>query len=358
MARHRLGRKAIEPQYLMSSAAMVASGKSFSGPKVGYMRISSSTNARTTISTYLRGAPAGDSVFFFVPDDGQPETACVVSGVLSSFAFDTVIRQRLGGLNMSEFVMVEAPLPLRSAEMHKLAMSLLFRLALGDRSFAQDWVVLRRIHPAQFNWRAQWALTPASRLEQLACFNALVAVWYGLAFPDVLRLFDNCDWPSGQSAATFDVKGFWRIDRDRDPELRSTVLTLVAFYDLQEKIRACSGDRVKGIEAFLAQNQGEGWMLPETLRLADYGLGHDDRAKQPQPVASRMGPRFYDWQLAQTAEESWRECHLHARNLLGEAGYRQLVADLAVEQCGSRPSPPPASGVNQRKGESPQGSLF
>ena len=36
-------------------------------------------------------------------------------------------------------------------------------------------------------------------------------------------------------------------------------------------------------------------------------------------------PRFYDWQLAQTTEESWRECHLHARNLLGELGYRQLI---------------------------------
>jgi hypothetical protein len=65
--------------------------------------------------------------------------------------------------------------------------------------------------------------------------------------------------------------------------------------------------------------------------LADYGLGHDDRAKEHQPVASRLGPRFYDWQLAQSPRESWRECHIHARNLLGEAGYRQLLADLEAE---------------------------
>jgi len=37
---------------------------------------------------------------------------------------------------------------------------------------------------------------------------------------------------------------------------------------------------------------------------------------------------LYDWQLAQSAEESWRECHLHACNLLGEAGYRQLQAEI------------------------------
>ena len=65
-------------------------------------------------------------------------------------------------------------------------------------------------------------------------------------------------------------------------------------------------------------------MLPETLRLADYDLGHDERAKVHQPVARRLGPRFYDWQLEQTAEESWQECRLHARNLLGEEGYEQL----------------------------------
>ena len=105
-------------------------------------------------------------------------------------------------------------------------------------------------------------------------------------------------------------------------------MTLVAFHDLQEKIDAATGDRERGIEAFLTQNDGEGWLLPETLRLADYGLGHDDRAHEPQPVASRLGPRFYDWQLVQSADESWRECHLHARNLLGESGYALRVVDL------------------------------
>ena len=69
-------------------------------------------------------------------------------------------------------------------------------------------------------------------------------------------------------------------------------------------------------------------MLPETLRLADYGLGHDERARHPQPVASRLGPRFHDWQLAQSAGESWRECHLHARNLLGVHDYARLLVEV------------------------------
>ena len=111
----------------------------------------------------------------------------------------------------------------------------------------------------------------------------------------------------------------------RTPELRHTVLTLVAFHDIESRVRAADGDRAKGIEAFLAQSHGEGWMLPETLCRADYGLGHDERAERPQPVASSLGPRFYDWQLVQSADESWRECHLHARNLLGMHGYALLL---------------------------------
>ena len=88
-----------------------------------------------------------------------------------------------------------------------------------------------------------------------------------------------------------------------------------------------SGDHEKGVEAFLSQNHGEGWMLPEALRLADYGLGHDQGARHSQPVASRLGPRFYDWQLVQSAGESSRECHLHARNLLGSHEYAHLLVE-------------------------------
>ena len=61
---------------------------------------------------------------------------------------------------------------------------------------------------------------------------------------------------------------------------------------------------------------------------SDRLLGRDGRAKQPQPVASRLGPRFHDWQLVQSADESRRECHLHARNLLGTHGFAMLLVDL------------------------------
>lgn len=163
-------------------------------------------------------------------------------------------------------------------------------------------------------------MTPHERSRHIAIVNSLVAAAYGITWTELAHILKDCDLPLDVlrhrvADRSLSPNGFWRVDKDKDPELRHTILTLVAFADLEEQIRAQGGDRERGNEAFLKQNGGEGWMLPETLRLADYGLGHGERAEHPQPVASRLGPRFYDWQLAQTAEESWRECEVHAKNL-------------------------------------------
>ena len=178
------------------------------------------------------------------------------------------------------------------------------------------------------------ALQEGERNRLRAVMDAIAAVLYGCGASEFAHILQDVDLSVArlrERSRALDVRGFWRVDRDKEPELRQTVLALVAFHDLQQRIDAAGGDRERGIEAFLSQNDGEGWMLPETLRLADYGLGHDQRAKHPQPVASRLGPRFYDWQLVQGADESWRECHLHARNLLGEHDYALRIVDL-VEQ--------------------------
>ena len=171
-----------------------------------------------------------------------------------------------------------------------------------------------------------WALTDHERVRNRAILDAVTISDAGLSKPDVAHMMSGCDL-ADYNLSELNLKGFWRAEKELRPELRHTILTLIAHHDLESKIQAANGDRQKGIEIFLDQNHGEGWMLPETLRLADYGLGHDDRAQHPQPVASRLGPRFYDWQLVQTADESWRECHLHARNLLGADGYASLAVD-------------------------------
>ena len=47
-----------------------------------------------------------------------------------------------------------------------------------------------------------------------------------------------------------------------------------------------------------------------------------------QPVAGRLGSRFYDWQLAQPADETFCTRHLYACNLLGELYYARLLREV------------------------------
>ena len=150
-----------------------------------------------------------------------------------------------------------------------------------------------------------WGFTEYERLRLRCSIDAVNVLAFGLNFEELNRITAQIDYHLEKlnnlsKEGLLAPKGFWRVDKDKDPELRHTVLTLVAFQDLEEKIRECGGNRDKGIEAFLNQNDGEGWMLPETLRLADYGLGHDERAKEHQPVATASAPGFTTWQLAQS----------------------------------------------------------
>lgn len=66
------------------------------------------------------------------------------------------------------------------------------------------------------------------------------------------------------------------LDDSPSSELHDTaILSESALAD------ACDSDRDKGIEAFLARNDGEVRLLPEILRRADYGRGHDAREAAP-----------------------------------------------------------------------------
>ena len=185
--------------------------------------------------------------------------------------------------------------------------------------------------------RGKAALCHAERLRLRCISDAVVPYSLGLSHNDFSYILTGCDLPRSTlgdtETAKLNPKGFWRIDKNKAPELRHTVLSLIAFHDLQEK----------GLDAFLAQNNGEGWMIPDTLRLADYDLGHDDRAQEHQPVAARLGPRFYDWQLDEDVERSWQECEAHA------ALIRQIVPlDNAT----------PKDDDNSASKQNEQGALF
>jgi hypothetical protein len=270
--------------------------------KTGFMDVSSATNSRTMISSVVRDFPCGHKV---------PYLSCVrrfgLSATLNSYSYDFVLRLRMSGLSVAWFILEETFLPRLSnlsAAVDRFSRS----LTSTSEDFASAWLCENQCRSSA--WQMQWALSLAERTRISAIVDALVASSYGLTTEEFCRIVEGCDHPRGDSNSNdfsyrLDPKGFWRVDKEKDPELRHTVLAQVAYADL------CA----QGLDAFLAGPDGDGWQLPENLRLADYGLGHDDRALAPQPVASRLGPRFLDWQLAKDPAESWAECEAHAAQL-------------------------------------------
>ena len=353
------------PQFLMGADDANSEMGTSLRMRVGFRAIQNATNQRTMIATIIPRTPAGNSLGVISSTDYQ---SLLLPAFLCDFVYDYSLRPRMSQANLNWFILEETPVPQRQT-LDRQQLSTMFRYVAGvatpNVTFAELWTVAHS-HVQSVSWRPLWAVTDYERLRTRACCDAMASLLRGLCFADLKGMLRDCDHPaSSTSTDTFTrdlyMKDFWRVDKDKDPELRHTVLTLIAFHDLESKVREHGGDRDAGIAAFLNQNHGEGWLLPETLRLADYGLGHDDRAQQHQPVASRLGPRFYDWQLAQTAEESWRECHLHARNLLGEEDYQELLADIAAERDGITPHTPAASPPPPAPAPPPgpqQGSLF
>ena len=318
------GKKSLHPQYLMARETQLST-KSSESVKLGFLSIGSGTNSRSFYCAVVPNLPCGNSVGILTV---ETNTAGLLElqRQLSSFLYDFVVRTRLTGVNLNYFVIQETPLNRLVANDRIPAIA--SSLSLTSPLFSTESI---RLRGSKRQWTGAsgetWALAEQEQIRCRAILDAITLSEGGLDESDVRHLMAGCD-TLDLSFGTLNPKGFWRLEKDKWPELRHTVLTLVAFHDLETKIDAAGDDLERGIESFLTQNHGEGWMLPETLRLADYGLGHDERAQHPQPVASRLGPRFYDWQLVQSTDESWRECHLHARNLLGTRGYASLLAEL------------------------------
>jgi len=297
--------------------------------KVAFMDVTSATNERTTIAAVVDDSPCGNSA----PVLRTRALELQLCAVLNSIAFDYGARARCGGLHLNYFVIEETPLPrvtMLSAAVTRAA------LALASPSPGMAVLWLKAWPQRQQSWRRLWALTAHERVRLRCVVDALVADLYGLQWEDLVWILRECDYPTGVLrddglSRMLDPKGFWRVDKGKDPELRHTILTLAAFRDLKATIAEHGGDRERGIEAFFVQNDGDGWMLPETLCLHDMELGHDERAKRRQPVRERLGERFYPWQLEESVEKSWAECERHARNLLGAEAFARLEAELRGE---------------------------
>ena len=328
--------KRLQPQYLMSKSIATHAKHT----KIGFLSVGSGTNARSFYCAVLPDLPCGNSVGTL---DVGPDTTKLLwlQWQLSSFIFDYVLRLRLVGLNLNYFIVSDCPAQrLGSSDGAGLIRDLTARLSLTSPNFAVEQIKSQATDNTDSLRRL--CLTAHERVRARAVLDAVAFATANLSHDDVRHLLAGCDMPVA-SPAPGNPKGFWRLDTNKPPELRHTLLSLVAFDDLMATIRRV-GDRDGGIRAFLDQHEGDGWCVPETLRVADYDVGSDDRANLPQPVSCQLGARFNDWQLVQTAEERSRECHIHTRNTLGAIEY----AALGMERSQSRSQPRFAGDIPDR----------
>ncbi len=325
--------KLLGPQYLMAQSDYLKSRHRLGGYSFAYMKISSATNSRTLIGTVVRDLPSVYSICLLKGQNLSLLGWTLLSAILNSTSFDFGMRLRLGGLNVTGYILRDTAVCVpdaRDLEKYSELSILAARLSFPHVRFATEWSYLKErcvLHFSKRGWRHHWAVTPHERLRLRAMLDGLSATLYGLSRDEFAWVLKDCDHSAFDlSHKTFchqlDPKGFWRFDKGREPELRQTTLSLAAFDALQSAIAVSSGNREAGIKAFCEQNDGDGWMLPENLCIADLGLtrtvnigDYDERARSPQPVRSRMGERFLDWQLAQTVEDSWAECERHASEI-------------------------------------------
>lgn len=318
-------RKRIEPQFLLSNQYYEQSPKARRGLKVAFRDIARSTDERTFIGAVLPDVPCGNVLGVLA---SEAKALWPAISIMNSLPFDWALRQRIGGTHINLYVAEELPL-VAPACVGRLVWRLVAELSFAHPVFAPAWLELanRDQYVSTRRWRSLWALTPHEHSRLRAMIDAIIFGLFGLSRDQLEWIVRDSDHPVGRLPEQLDPKGFWRVDKEKPPELRHTILTATAFRDLLWFVEQSKGDWEKGIDAFCNQNDGEGWMLPETLRLADLGLGRDERAKHSQAVRERMGPRFYDWQLKQSVEESWAECERHARNILGDEGFERLIAE-------------------------------
>jgi hypothetical protein len=304
--------KQIRSQFLIALDDYQNNPGAFKGLKIVFRDIARNTDERTFIGSLLPNLPCGNVLGVLGSD--KSNFGFLIS-CMNSLVFDWNVRQRIGGTHLNLFVIEELPLlfPKRIEAVPQLS-NILASLCFVSYKFSPEWINFKQTYiDEKLNrecWKQLWAITPYERMRLRCIVDAIVGELYGLNREDFGWILQDCDHPvekvcDNSFARSLEPKGFWRVDKEKDPELRHTVLSQIAFADLKEQ----------GLETFLNLNDGEGWMIPDTITLAEYGLGHDDRAQTPQPVASRLGDRYLPWQLTGTPEQSWEECSRHAENL-------------------------------------------
>lgn len=306
--------------------------QAFAYNRIAYRVQSNRANQRTFVATIIpAGSATGNSLSSFICDSNCRllESLCY----LTSFAFDFNVRTKVSG-NINNFYIPQFVFP--SAERVENSRSRLIKNTLRLVCTSD---LMADLYKATMEELGEWdgqelspsfaALTPHERLR-IRCINdAIIFEAFGIAFEQVRHI----------------VLDFRGVDRREKQVLRQPIVALAAFKDLQDCISRC-GSRDSGLTSFLGQTSDDGWQLPESLRLSDYGLCDTPQTTEPQVVRECFGPKFFDWQLGTVVpSESWEESQIQSGNILGAEGHSHLQA----EACEIDESPAPAKTKFQQQ---------
>jgi hypothetical protein len=345
------------PQFAISPSKASSKSTASLAARIGFRAIQNATNQRTMISTILPGVPTGNSVGTLTAESGIYLSLPVF---LCDFAYDFALRPRMSQANLNWFVLEETPVPSPMLLSRTFTLS---QMSVGlsgpSPAFAPLWMGL--LADRSTAWKRRWGVTSHERLRMRSACDAVALYIRGLSEDDLKVVFKDCDHPKEvyedrDFRSSLYVKGFWRVDRTRDVQLRHTILTQIAYHDLKRKLGPqdqLSDGVVAAVEESKFLNE---WKLPERVRLQDYGIGRDSSCNENLEVASILGPQFDDWQLGQSEDESIRECRLHCRNLLGP-DWEQSIS-MGVGQVGPARPDSDEIPVRSERETDQQGSLF
>ncbi len=229
--------------------------------KVGFLAVGCATNARTMIASCLSAVPCGNSVPTLrfkttQPADGgltADELQLALAGFLNSFVFDFVIRRKMAGNNLNYFVIEECPLPkLTPANLpvFKQVANLVSYLNLGHLRYSRE---LNRMGCS----RLPSILPGSAHFRVVRSFvDILVAHLYGLDKRDLSLILAD-ELPGTE---TINTKGFFRLDRQEQPEERLPSLVLKHAGELEAIGLSAMMERIQtlaALERMSVDNRGD-----------------------------------------------------------------------------------------------------
>ncbi len=140
---HSNPNKLIEPRYWISEKQLLSKFGDLNPYNIVVRLITGATVARTFIPMLIPNVPTGNSVFAFNSKLSAKLQACLLAS-LSSFCFDYVTRQKVGGVNMSYFYVRQ--FPVIPPEYYR---NTCFQ---GDRTTIDNWILPRALELIYSAW--------------------------------------------------------------------------------------------------------------------------------------------------------------------------------------------------------------